>query len=114
MIPFFHACDLLVLPSITKNEAFGVVQLEAMACGKPVVSTRLETGVEYVNQNGKTGFIVPPRSPRPLAGAINRLLEDEELRTQMGIEGRKRVKKEFTKEKMAHKTLKLYEEVLTS
>jgi rhamnosyl/mannosyltransferase len=114
MIPFFHACDLLVLPSITKNEAFGVVQLEAMACGKPVVSTRLATGVEYVNQNGKTGFIVPPRSPRALAGAINRLLEDEELRTQMGVEGRKRVKKEFTKEKMAHETLKLYEEVLTS
>jgi len=114
MVTFFHACDLLVLPSITRNEAFGLVQLEAMACGKPIVSTRLETGVEYVNQNGKTGLIVPPKSSKALAGAINQLLEDEKLRIRMGIEGRKRVESEFTKEKMARETLKLYEEVLTS
>lgn len=113
MIHYFHACDLLVLPSITKNEAFGLVQLEAMACGKPVVSTRLETGVQYVNQTGVTGLIVPPGDSEALAEAINRLLKDEKLRIGMGIEGRRRVEKEFTKEKMAHKTLKLYEEVLT-
>ena len=114
IVPFFHASDLLVLPSITRNEAFGLVQLEAMACRKPVVSTRLETGVEYVNQNGKTGFIVPPRNSKALAEAINRLLEDENLRKKMGVEGRRRVEREFTKERMARETLKLYEEVLAS
>ncbi len=114
LVPFFHACDLLVLPSITRNEAFGLVQLEAMACGKPVVSTRLETGVEYVNKDGKTGFIVPPRNSKALADAINRLLEDDKLRYQMGIEGRRRVESKFTKERMARETLKLYKEVLTS
>jgi len=114
IVAFFHASDLLVLPSITRNEAFGLVQLEAMACRKPVVSTRLETGVEYVNQNGKTGFVVPPRNPRALAEAINGLLDDEKLRTRMGTEGRRRVEKEFTKERMAWETLKLYEEVLAS
>jgi len=113
MVPFFHACDLLVLPSITRNEAFGLVQLEAMACCKPVVSTYLNTGVPYVNQNGKTGLIVPPRDSRALAGAINRLLEDESLSTRMGIEGRRRVEREFTKERMARETLKLYDEVLS-
>jgi len=112
MIPYFHACDLLVLPSITRNEAFGVVQLEAMACGKPVISTRLETGVQYVNQNGKTGFIVPPRNSKALADAITRLLENGQLRTRMGNEGRRRVREKFTKEKMARETRKLYEEVL--
>ncbi len=112
IIRFFHACDLLVLPSITRNEAFGIVQLEAMACGKPVISTRLETGVQYVNQDGKTGLIVPPRDSKILAESINRLLQDEKLRTQMGIEGRRRVEKKFTKERMARETLKLYEEIL--
>ncbi|MFX1552332.1 MAG: glycosyltransferase [Promethearchaeota archaeon] len=112
MVPFFHACDLLVLPSISRNEAFGLVQLEAMACYKPVVSTDLETGVPYVNRNGVTGFVVPPRDPRALGEAINRLLKDEELRARMGIEGRRRVKREFTREKMARETLRLYEEVL--
>ena len=114
LLPFFHACDLLVLPSITRNEAFGLVQLEAMACGKPVVSTRLETGVQYVNQDGKTGLIVPPRDSKGLADAINRLLEDGDLRTRMGIEGRRRVEREFTKEKMARRTLQLYEKVLSN
>lgn len=113
MVPFFHACDLLVLPSISRNEAFGLVQLEAMACYKPVVSTDLETGVSYVNRNGVTGFVVPPRDSKALAEAINRLLEDENLRTRMGIEGRRRVEREFTKERMARETLRLYEEVLS-
>ena len=112
IINFFYTCDLLVLPSITRNEAFGLVQLEAMACGKPVISTYLETGVPYVNQNGVTGLIVPPRESKTLAEAINRLLQDEKLRTRMGTEGRKRVEKEFTKERMARETLKLYEEIL--
>jgi len=83
-----------------------------MACGKPVVSTRLETGVQYVNQDGQTGLIVPPRRSGALAEAMNRLLEDGRLRARMGIEARRRVEREFTKERMAQGTLKLYEEVL--
>jgi len=113
MASFFHACDVLVLPSISRNEAFGLVQLEAMACYKPIVSTDLETGVTYVNRDGVTGFVVPPRNSRALAGAINRLLEDESMRTRMGIAGRRRVEREFTKERMARETLKLYDEVLS-
>jgi len=114
LIAFFHACDVFVLPSIERSEAFGIVQLEAMACGKPVVSTDLTTGVPWVNQDGRSGIIVPPRDPKSLATAINTLLENPELRKKYGIYGKERVEKEFTKELVAQRVLHLYREILTN
>src|SRR5262249_26291664 len=58
VVAHLHACDTFVLPSVTRQETFGVAQLEAMACGRPVVSTNLETGVPWVNQDGVTGLVV--------------------------------------------------------
>ena len=58
VVRYYHACDVFVLPSITNAEMFGVVQLEAMACRKPVISTNLPTGVPWVNQHGKTGYVL--------------------------------------------------------
>ncbi|WP_291494077.1 glycosyltransferase [Desulfurella sp.] len=63
--PFMELCDIFCLPSITKNEAFGLVLVEALYFGKPLVTTDVEgSGMSYVNQNGVTGLVVPPRDPK--------------------------------------------------
>ena len=107
---YYHACDAFALPSI--QESFGMTLLEAMACGKPLVTTDLPTGVSYINQDGTTGFTVPSQSPRALARAVNALLQDRKMRVQMGMKGRERVKALFSKKIMAAKTLELYREIL--
>lgn len=110
---YYHASDIFCLPSVARSEAFGIVQLEAMACGVPVVSTRLTTGVVYVNQDGVTGLTVPPGDSPALAEALNRLLRDEPLRRRLGTQGRERVYREFTHEINASRTLQLYADVLS-
>jgi glycosyltransferase involved in cell wall biosynthesis len=109
---YFRACDVFALPSIERSEAFGIVQLEAMAAGKPVVSCDVGTGVAWVNQNEITGLVVPPRDPAALAAALNRLTADASLRAQMGTAGRQRVQSEFTVDKMVDRIDKVYQMAL--
>jgi rhamnosyl/mannosyltransferase len=108
----YHACDVFALPSVTHAEAFGMVQLEAMACRKPVVSTRLPSGVPWVNQDGETGLVVPPGDVPALRDALRTLLTDGDLRARMGEHGHARVLREFTIERMAAQTTRLYGDVL--
>lgn len=105
---YYHASDIFALPSCERSEAFGLVQLEAMACGRPVVNTRIDSGVPYASLDGVTGFTVEPRSSDAIAAALNRLLHDSELRTRMGRAARDRVVNEFAIGKMAARTLNLY------
>ncbi len=107
-----HATDVFVLPSIDRCETFGIGQLEAMACSKPVISTDLPTGVRSVNRNGVTGLVVPPGESEALAGAINTLLSDSRLREEFGRAARRRVESEFSAETMVSKTLEVYHEIL--
>ena len=108
----YHACDMFVLPSVTRAEAFGYVQLEAMACGRPVISTGVPSGVPWVNRNGETGLIVPPRDIAALRDAINTLAPDESLRARMGRAGRARVEADFSMNGMRTRVLSLYHELL--
>lgn len=108
---YYHAADVFCLPSVEPSEAFGLVQVEAMACMKPVVCCELGTGVSYVNQHGVTGLVVPPRDPEALAEALNRLLDNDALRQKMGEAGHARAKGEFTLDRMWRETLAVYREV---
>jgi rhamnosyl/mannosyltransferase len=110
---WYQHCDLLVLPSTTRAEAFGLVQLEAMARGKPVVSTRIESGVPWVNQDGVTGLTVPPGDSDALRNAINRIVETPALRQRMGQAARQRFEREFTRDRMVEETTGLYAQVLS-
>lgn len=107
-----HAAAVFVLPSIDRCEAFGIAQLEAMACGTPVVSTDLPTGVRFVNQHEITGLLVPPGNPDALADALNRLLADPALRSRLGQCGRLRIERTFTAERMVARILDVYDGVL--
>jgi rhamnosyl/mannosyltransferase len=93
--PYYIVCDVLVLPSSSPLEAFGLVQLEAMIFGKPVVTSDLPTGVTYVNLGGKTGLTYPVGDSDKLADALGRLISDEQFRKDLGRFARDRVRKEF-------------------
>ena len=111
---WYSACDLLTLPSVTAAEAFGLVQLEAMARGKPVVSTRVQSGVPWVNQDGVSGLTVPPGDPEALRSALARLTNDGAMRAAMGARARERFLSTFTREHMVQRTAALYTAVVAS
>ncbi len=106
------ASDVFVLPSIDRCEAFGLSQVEAMACGKPVVATNLPTGVRFVNQHEVTGLLVEPGDATALASALTRLLDNPELRSRLGSAARHRVESEFTADRMVARTFDVYRDVL--
>lgn len=109
---YYHACDLFVLPACERSEAYGLVQIEAMAAGRPVVCTELGTGTTFVNQSGETGLAVPPANPQALATACHTLLGDAELRRRLGEQGRRRALEEFDVTRMAERVEEVYAEVM--
>jgi len=112
LVAHLHGCEVFAFPSVARSEAFGLSILEAHACGKPVVATRLGTGVEYANLDGQTGYNVEPGNPGALAEAINALLADGPLRRRLGEFARERVKAEFTAERAARAEFELFQEAL--
>jgi glycosyltransferase involved in cell wall biosynthesis len=110
--PYYHAADVFVLPSVARSEAFGLVQAEAMACGTPVINTRLDSGVPFVSLHGETGLTVPPADAGALATAIRRMLEDPARRERYAAAARVRAETEFSLEAMLSRTMRLYEEVV--
>lgn len=108
---YYHVCDVFCLPSIDQNEAFGIVQLEAMACAKPVICCDVTNAASNINQDGLTGFVVPPRTPNALANAIRRLYQAPVLRECLGQTAFQYAKKKFTTEIMIKQIKALYEQI---
>jgi len=108
---FYHAADIFILPSIHRAEAFGIVQLEAMACAKPVISTQLGTGVSMINLHKKTGLVIQPKNIEALCSAMNILGSNKTLSSKLGKCGRKRAEK-FTTSRMVETLIDIYKQVL--
>lgn len=104
-----HACDVFCLPS--RLEGLGVAALEAMACGRPVLATRVGGLAEAV-VDGRTGLVVEPEAPAALAAALARLLADPALCRRLGEEGPRRVAEGFLAEQMTAAYEALYREIL--
>jgi len=112
LVAWYHAADVFCLPSVERSEAFGAVQVEAHACGTPVVSTNLPTGVPFVNEDGVTGLVVPPGDAPALGGALRRLIDDPDLRAKLGAQARDRARTMFTLEAMTSGVMDVYREAL--
>lgn len=112
VVHHLHASDVFCLPSHLRSEAFGLSQVEAMACGLPVVSARLDTGVTFVNQHMETGLCVESASAEALAAGLNRLIEDEALRKALGRRALERTHELFSAENMCRGVAAVYDEAL--
>lgn len=105
--------DLFCLTSVTRNEAFGLVLLEALYFGKPIITTNVEgSGMNYVNRNDITGMTVPVGNPEMLASSINKILSDKKLYNTFSKNALERFK-EFDISSIGEKILKLYKELLS-
>lgn len=110
---YMRASGVFVLPSISRLEAFGIVQVEAMAFGKCVISTDIPgSGVPWVNQHMSTGIVVRPGDPAALAKGILRVLQVPGLAERLGRGGRRRYESQFTKDRMLHEMARVYLKVL--
>jgi len=110
---YYRASDLFVLPSISRLEAFGIVLLEAMASGKPVVASRIP-GVREVIEDGKEGFLCTPVDPTDISVKVNTLLTNQKLMEEMGRKGRKRVEENFRWNIVYDSIEKVYQDVLAA
>jgi glycogen synthase len=111
VVQLYSHASLFVCPSV--YEPFGLINLEAMACGTPVVATRVG-GIPEVVLDGETGQLVPPRDPAALADAVRRLLADPGRAAEFGAAGRRRVEARFSWDRIAERTLEVYREAIAS
>ncbi len=105
----YNSADVFVLPSIMA-ESFGIVLLEAMSSGLPIVATKVG-GIVEVLENGKYGILVEPGNAKEMADGIIKILEDEQLSNNLSIKGRKIVMQKYSWEKISNKIIKVYNEL---
>lgn len=105
------ACDVFCLPSIERTEAFGVVLMEAMRYGRPLVASRIPgSGVGWVVEEGETGLLTPPGDAAALAAALERLAIDPDLRRRLGARAAQRFPERFGIDRIAQQCLDHFRE----
>ena len=110
---YLYMAELFVLSSIYKTEAFGIAQIEAMAFGKPIVSTKIpNSGVDWVNQNMVSGITVQIRDAKAISSAVNLILNDKNLYSNLSVGSFKRFNANFTQVHMSNSIKILYENIL--
>ncbi len=109
LMRYYNLADIFVLPSL--HEGMGIVFLEAMACGLPVVTTNVGGMTDFIME-GKTGLLVKPRDVEHLSGALARLIRDRKLRGRIAKNGERLVRSEYTWEKAAIRYLKTFKSAL--
>jgi rhamnosyl/mannosyltransferase len=113
VVPYYLAADAFWFPSNARSEAFGLVQVEAMASGCPVINTAIpNSGVPWVSPHEQTGLTVPVNDPRAMAAAARRLLLEPSLRDRLSAAARRRAAAEFDHRVMAERSLDVYRAVL--
>jgi rhamnosyl/mannosyltransferase len=106
------SCDIFCLASTNKAEAFGASILEAMSFGKPIVSTNMaESGISWVNIDGRTGIQIDPKSPKQLANAFKKITSNQKLKRTMGENAKVRFENFFTSKKMVTSIIKIYKTI---
>ena len=100
--------EAFLFPSTLPSEAFGIIQLEAMIYGTPVINTDLPTGVPWVSFHDESGLTVPPGDPESLAAAIEKVYSDSELRQRLSAGAKKRVETLFTSDGVLNRLPELY------
>lgn len=111
-IAHLHAARALVLPSVSHNEAYGVVLVEAMMCGLPLITTDLPTGVTFLNRHGENGLVFPIGDAPALAQAIQKVVSDPEEAHRMGQAGKDRAERELTADLMVDRQMEAYRRLL--
>jgi rhamnosyl/mannosyltransferase len=109
---YFGACDLFCMSSVYATEAFGIVQIEAMSAGKPVVATRIPgSGVSWVNAHKESGINVEPKDSEALAKAFKSILESEDTYNAFAEQASRRYHEMFTKSRMIENCIEIYKSI---
>lgn len=108
-----HSCDLVAVPEATEHQKLGMVQLEAMACGKPVISSSTIPENDRININGVTGLTVDPHSSYSIAGALKKILQSEDVSFEFGRNALAHVRENYNIDKAGETVFSLFQQLMS-
>ncbi|MHA2060936.1 MAG: glycosyltransferase family 4 protein [Candidatus Sifarchaeia archaeon] len=111
VLKFYQIADIVISPSIWPEPLSRVI-IESMALGRPIIATNVGGTPEIITQE-KNGILIEPSDPKEIESALNRLINDPDLRSRIGLEGRKTIEKHYNEARICDKTLSIYHRVLS-